>query len=61
MYAEQRRVNHPEIAPRQPNEGVVKTSMRMRLLLVFAMSAGAVPCLVVSGVHGAVQKVFRFN
>lgn len=58
---EQRRVNYLETGPQQRDEGVVKTSMKMRLLIVFAISAGAIPCLVAAGVHGTVKKVFRLK
>lgn len=57
-HIEQRRVVYLETGPRQQNEGVVRTSLKMRLLLLFAISAGGVPCLLVAGVHGAVRKVF---
>lgn len=60
-HIEQRRVDYLKTGPQQRDEGVVKTSMKMRLLIIFALSAGAIPCLVAAGVQGAVQKVFRFK
>lgn len=58
LYAEPRVSLHLESGTQRYEGTVTRTSLKMRLLLVFAISAGAVPCLVAAGVHGAVRKVF---
>lgn len=66
LYAEPRVSLHLEAGTQRYDGTVTRTSLKMRLLLIFAMSAGVVPCAAAAAVYKTaclpkvvVQKMFR--